>query len=224
MGAKNAQAVFAMYPHLSHRAKLAAVQIALRTLDDDSPEGTPARTYFAGPGLIAEAIGYLPDENGEHTASTLRTVRRVLAELVAAGVLEHRKKGGNGRRAVYVLRCNPMPDGKGRGALTAPLLGGSDGPPEGGSHGPHRGAATAPPKRNEEPQRRNTEEEGGGESNLTCRDDSDDEDPYQKAYAELLHHPRQPELMAEAKAEGIDSARLQVIRAAEIARERRTAA
>lgn len=237
MGAQNVSAAFAMYPNLPHRAFRLLTHMALVSLDA-AAEGQRARVYFGGAEALAEALGL---EVG--TDSTRRTVRRVLAELEAAGAIKRTATGGGGRRSEYRLALNPLAarpamgtspsvESEPRRAVTAPLEEGCDGPPQEGRSdppqegrsGPLRRAVAAPPRNHrgttEEP-RRGTTITSGGTSHLRVATTSEEvEMAYSRASAELHH--RGPNVyqqaMADAAAEGLEDLRARVIRAAEIAR------
>lgn len=180
MGAQNVAAVFLAYPTLTHRAKLVLLRMALLSLDT-SREGQPARRYFGGPDLLAEALGLSPAVTAEEAKvseeaaqrrrddSALRQVRKVLAELLEAGAIGRVRAGRRGQGAEYVLHLDVLAgavDDVGdelagdvaRRTATVPLQEDRHGPTQEDRHGPRRRTLTVPPRRTEEPQRNTSEE------------------------------------------------------------------
>jgi len=110
MGARNVSAALVLYPDLTHRARLALIVMGLTALDQPT-DTRPARTYFGGIEPIADGLGYTRNADGEVTGSATRQVLKVLAELRARGAIESKVKGGNGNRAVYHLKLDPLESG-----------------------------------------------------------------------------------------------------------------
>lgn len=242
MGARLVSAVYAMYPGLPHRAKHAAVLMALTALDDPHDD-RPAGRYFAGPDPIADGLGFRRDEEGQHTRATLRIVGRVLAELYEAGVYEVASHGRNGWRAVYDLNLDPLkgagrPKPKRQGvpsdqwkrrreeaspAVATGLQTGRDSRSQTGRSGPSSPVVAAGPRNHEEPPEEPRRGQGhpltsphqGATASATTTDDA-----YQAAQDTLSHlGPEQQQAALErANSEAPDlSTRDLVIRAATLA-------
>lgn len=97
MGAKNVSAAYVLWAHLDHAPFRLLVGMALQSLDQASPEGRPARTWFGGEEALTELLG-----------RSRRMTYKALAALRASGAIEVVEVGRNRHRAVYRLHLDPM--------------------------------------------------------------------------------------------------------------------
>lgn len=97
MGARNVSAAYVLWAHLDHAPFRLLVGMALQSLDQASPEGRPARTWFGGEEALTELLG-----------RSRRMTYKALAALRASGAIEVVEVGRNRHRAVYRLHLDPM--------------------------------------------------------------------------------------------------------------------
>lgn len=111
MGIANVRAALAVGSKVSAPARLTLAVMAVHALDRDIGQYR-ARLYYGGPGLICASQGEYPDEAAQ------RRVRRLMADLVEAGLIERLARAAPGRRAVYRLHLDPVDNPGDKGAQT----------------------------------------------------------------------------------------------------------
>ncbi|WP_084124946.1 hypothetical protein [Demequina sp. NBRC 110054] len=97
-------------PYLTNAQARVQVFMAHRALDTTGDRGEPARIYFGGHAAIAKACGYTKP-NVEPTPQSLRSVGKVIGELIARGAIERIRDSRYGNNAVYRLRADPWDSG-----------------------------------------------------------------------------------------------------------------
>lgn len=104
MGASNVRAALQLGDKLHERHRLVLVAMAFAALDrDDKTNGRAARLYYGGHHRLAAMLGEDPTSENE-----LRAIRRSIAALRVAGLIEVERTSAPGRRAIYRLVLAPV--------------------------------------------------------------------------------------------------------------------
>lgn len=119
------------------------MRMAATALDRPNAKGQPARLYYGGEEPLFLVL-YGP--NVEMTTERIREVRRTVAKLVKADLIEPQiHKAGNGRRQCFRLKV-----GKELGGQSPPTLDGEPPPQPGGEPAPHWVGQSPTPRKQQE--------------------------------------------------------------------------
>lgn len=107
MGHRLVSSVFDNWaPLLTNAQARVLLFMAHRALDTKGDRGEPPHLYFAGQAAIARAAGHV-EHRSEPTPQALRTVAKVIGQLVEVGALERVQGSRYGSNAVYRIRPDP---------------------------------------------------------------------------------------------------------------------
>jgi hypothetical protein len=153
MGATLVTQVLAYWTDVSDPAFRILVRMAVTALDTPK-DGKPAGVYHAGRELLA--MSFRSQRGNARTRN--RAVAKAVAELTAAGAIEHLATGWAGQRAVYKLTLDRAEKAR-MGGLTDHPEGGSTDHPMGGLSATKRVVSQTTPRNQEEPLQELEEEE-----------------------------------------------------------------
>ncbi|WP_152659333.1 hypothetical protein [Demequina salsinemoris] len=93
-------------PYLTNAQARVLLFMAHRALDTTGDRGEPPGLYFGGHAAIAKACGYTK-ANTEPTPQNLRSVRKVMHELIERGAVALVRGARYGNNASYRIRPDP---------------------------------------------------------------------------------------------------------------------